>query len=110
MDDEDTGADAGQFFELKTDQSAVCYRFVAKRVRRNQWHIEPTLVTRAVDGVCAPLDAAALLVELREPLGPVGQCPQPQCGGNRPHVAHNGLQALPNIVSPVPGLAAGRSG
>ncbi|MEV5821725.1 GNAT family N-acetyltransferase [Micromonospora harpali] len=66
-DGPDPGASAD--YEVTSDDGTVTYRFAARRLALDHWHIDPASITRRRDGVELPLDALDLCVELRGALG-----------------------------------------
>lgn len=62
-------ADEARVYTVATDLPGVAYRFRARLFALRHFHIEPRDVVREIDGHAAPLDAAALFVELRDTLG-----------------------------------------
>lgn len=66
---DDSAADDTSVFMVVTDQPGVVYRFRARVFALHHFHIQPGDVVREVDGHNAPLDVAALFVELRDTLG-----------------------------------------
>ena len=63
-EDEDNG-----MYTLTPDDSAVHYRFRARVLALEHWHIEPGTLEKTVDGASAPLDAVTLITELKDVLG-----------------------------------------
>lgn len=55
-----------------TDEPTVQYRFQARRMQLDHWHIDPDSLVREVNGQPAPLDALALMIELAPSLGLAG--------------------------------------
>src|SRR5690606_33233454 len=62
-------ADGWGLYRLGTDIPGIEYRFRAKLLSLDHWHIEPASIEKRIDGEAAPLDAMRLILELRETLG-----------------------------------------
>ena len=56
-------------YRLETDRKEAEYRFSARIMALNHWHIEGDSIERSVNGERAPLDALSLILELRDTLG-----------------------------------------
>lgn len=63
-EDEDNGV-----YTLTPDDSAVRYRFRARVLELEHWHIEPGTLEKTINGEPAPLDAVTLITELKDVLG-----------------------------------------
>ncbi|MET8348516.1 MULTISPECIES: IucA/IucC family protein [unclassified Micromonospora] len=61
--------DDRQWYEVRSDDGAVTYRFAARVFALAHWQIDPDSITRHRDGVALPPDAVDLIVELRDTLG-----------------------------------------
>ena len=61
-------ADDEHVYTLSLEQG-VQYRFAARVLELEHWHIEPGTLEKTVDGVPAALDAVTLVTELRDVLG-----------------------------------------
>lgn len=60
---------AGTGWEVAGDDASVRYWFRARLLPLDHWLVDPASVRRRVDGVDRPLDAQALVLELRDQLG-----------------------------------------
>jgi siderophore synthetase component len=56
-------------FRVRSDDGAVEYRFPARLLSLDHWHIDAEAITRSRDGAALPLDALDLVLELRHTLG-----------------------------------------
>lgn len=56
-------------FVIRSDDALTRYRFSARRLRLDHWHIDADSITRHRDGAELPLDALEFFVELRTALG-----------------------------------------
>ncbi|WP_394834180.1 GNAT family N-acetyltransferase [Pendulispora rubella] len=56
-------------YRLATDQANVEYRFRARILQLDHWHIDTESIERFVDGARTPLDSLALILELHTTLG-----------------------------------------
>ncbi|TDC00771.1 IucA/IucC family siderophore biosynthesis protein [Micromonospora fluostatini] len=61
-------ADDG-WYEVHSDDRAVSYRFAARRLALEHWHIDPASITRHRGAEELPLDVVDLCLELRGALG-----------------------------------------
>ena len=61
--------DGGDVFMLETEDRRVQYRFRARRMKLDHWHIETASIERRRDGQSVPLDALAFITEFRSRLG-----------------------------------------
>ncbi|MFC4019900.1 IucA/IucC family protein [Micromonospora sp. GCM10011542] len=61
--------DDGQWYEVRSDDGAVTYRFAARLLALAHWQIDADSITRQRDGVPLPPDAVDLILELRDTLG-----------------------------------------
>ncbi|SCE85839.1 Siderophore synthetase component [Micromonospora echinospora] len=66
--DEPTGP-AARAYVVRSDDGSVEYRFAARLLSLEHWHIDPESITRHRDGAELPLDALDLVTELRGALG-----------------------------------------
>ncbi|MBQ0900999.1 IucA/IucC family siderophore biosynthesis protein [Micromonospora sp. U21] len=63
-----TGDDR-QWYEVRSDDDSVTYRFAARVLALAHWQIDADSITRHRDGTPVPPDAVDLIVELRDSLG-----------------------------------------
>lgn len=64
-----TGPDDRQWYEVRSDDGTVVYRFVARVLALAHWQIDADSITRHRDGESLAPDAVDLIVELRDTLG-----------------------------------------
>ncbi|MEV4657119.1 IucA/IucC family siderophore biosynthesis protein [Micromonospora sp. NPDC049301] len=62
-------ADARQWYEVRSDDGTVTYRFAARVLALAHWQIDADSITRHRDGTTLPPDAVDFIVELRDSLG-----------------------------------------
>ncbi|MFF5180089.1 IucA/IucC family protein [Micromonospora sp. NPDC000316] len=63
------GHDDRQWYEVRSDDGTVTYRFAARLLALEHWQIDADSITRHRDGTPLPPDAVDLIVELRDTLG-----------------------------------------
>ncbi|MBM0232090.1 IucA/IucC family siderophore biosynthesis protein [Micromonospora sp. STR1_7] len=63
------GDDDRQWYEVRSDDGTVTYRFAARVLTLAHWQIDADSITRHRDGASLPPDAVDLIVELRGALG-----------------------------------------
>ncbi|TNH26011.1 IucA/IucC family siderophore biosynthesis protein [Micromonospora orduensis] len=63
------GPDDRRWYEVRSDDGTVTYRFAARVLTLAHWQIDADSITRHRDGVSLPPDAVDLIVELRGALG-----------------------------------------
>ncbi|MEU4397588.1 IucA/IucC family protein [Micromonospora orduensis] len=63
------GDDDRRWYEVRSDDGTVTYRFAARVLALAHWQIDADSITRHRDGVSLPPDAVDLIVELRGALG-----------------------------------------
>ncbi|MET7672507.1 IucA/IucC family protein [Micromonospora luteifusca] len=63
------GPDDRQWYEVRSDDGAVTYRFAARVLALAHWQIDADSITRHRDGSSLPPDAVDLVIELRGALG-----------------------------------------
>ncbi|MGW5558937.1 IucA/IucC family protein [Micromonospora sp. NPDC003944] len=63
------GPDDRQWYEVRSDDGTVTYRFVARVLALAHWQIDADSITRHRDGESLAPDAVDLVVELRDTLG-----------------------------------------
>ncbi|WP_433650536.1 IucA/IucC family protein [Micromonospora zamorensis] len=63
------GPDDRQFYEVRSDDATVTYRFAARVLALAHWQIDADSITRHRDGTPLPPDAVDFIVELRDTLG-----------------------------------------
>ncbi|MEV1318927.1 IucA/IucC family siderophore biosynthesis protein [Micromonospora arborensis] len=63
------GPDDRQWYEVRSDDGAVTYRFAARVLALAHWQIDADSITRHRDGNSLPPDAVDLIIELRDALG-----------------------------------------
>ncbi|WFE55270.1 IucA/IucC family siderophore biosynthesis protein [Micromonospora sp. WMMD1155] len=63
------GSDDRQWYEVRSDDDTVSYRFAARVLALEHWQIDADSITRHRDGTSLPPDAVDLVVELRGTLG-----------------------------------------
>lgn len=56
-------------YELQGDEERVHYRFRAKRMSLDHWHIDPESIEKIVDGQPATLDSMSFIIEFMGSLG-----------------------------------------
>ncbi|MEV0212030.1 IucA/IucC family siderophore biosynthesis protein [Micromonospora sp. NPDC050695] len=64
-----SGPDDRQWYEVRSDDGTVTYRFAARVLTLAHWQIDADSITRHRDGASLPPDAVDLIVELRHTLG-----------------------------------------
>ncbi|WCN78988.1 IucA/IucC family protein [Micromonospora sp. LH3U1] len=64
-----SGPDNRQWYEVRSDDGAVTYRFAARVLALEHWQIDADSITRHRDGTSLAPDAVDLIVELRGALG-----------------------------------------
>ncbi|MEU1591087.1 IucA/IucC family siderophore biosynthesis protein [Micromonospora sp. NPDC005710] len=64
-----TGPDDRQWYEVRSDDGAVSYRFAARLFALAHWQIDADSITRHRDGASLAPDAVDFIVELRDTLG-----------------------------------------
>ncbi|MEV5205878.1 IucA/IucC family siderophore biosynthesis protein [Micromonospora sp. NPDC053740] len=64
-----TGPDERQWYEVRSDDGTVTYRFAARVLALAHWQIDADSITRHRDGTPVAPDAVDLIVELRDTLG-----------------------------------------
>ncbi|MEU8157263.1 IucA/IucC family siderophore biosynthesis protein [Micromonospora sp. NPDC048986] len=64
-----TGPDERQWYEVRSDDGTVAYRFAARVLALAHWQIDADSITRHRDGTSVAPDAVDLIVELRDTLG-----------------------------------------
>ncbi|MCG5463060.1 IucA/IucC family siderophore biosynthesis protein [Micromonospora sp. MED01] len=64
-----TGPDDRQWYEVRSDDGTVTYRFAARVLALAHWQIDADSITRHRDGTPVAPDAVDLIVELRDTLG-----------------------------------------
>lgn len=65
-----TGADGiWQTYVLADEAQRLEYRFHARKMSLDHWHIDPDSIEKSIDGKAAPLDALKFVIEFQEPLG-----------------------------------------
>lgn len=65
----DAKGEAGGLYHLQTEDPQVLYRFWARKMALEHWDIDPFTIEKLRAGRRAPLDAIALVLELRDALG-----------------------------------------
>lgn len=63
------GPDDRQFYEVRSDDGTVTYRFAARVLALAHWQIDADSITRHRDGTSLAPDAVDFIVELRDTLG-----------------------------------------
>ncbi|MFI7594415.1 IucA/IucC family protein [Micromonospora sp. NPDC049359] len=63
------GPDDRQWYEVRSDDDLITYRFAARVLALAHWQIDADSITRHRDGTSLPPDAVDLIVELRGTLG-----------------------------------------
>ncbi|MFF0177377.1 IucA/IucC family protein [Micromonospora profundi] len=63
------GDDDRQWYEVRSDDGTVTYRFAARLLALKHWQVDADSITRRRDGTSLPPDAVDLIVELRGTLG-----------------------------------------
>ncbi|WP_433549970.1 IucA/IucC family protein [Micromonospora zamorensis] len=63
------GTDDRKFYEVRSDDGTVTYRFAARVLALAHWQIDADSITRHRDGTPLPPDAVDFIVELRGTLG-----------------------------------------
>ncbi|KOX04914.1 IucA/IucC family protein [Micromonospora sp. NRRL B-16802] len=63
------GDDDRQWYEVRSDDGTVTYRFAARLLALEHWQVDADSITRRRDGTSLPPDAVDLIVELRGTLG-----------------------------------------
>ncbi|MER7590813.1 IucA/IucC family siderophore biosynthesis protein [Micromonospora sp. NPDC127501] len=63
------GPDDRQWYELRSDDGTVTYRFAARVLALAHWQVDADSITRHRDGIALAPDAVDLIVELRDTLG-----------------------------------------
>ncbi|MEW1588304.1 IucA/IucC family siderophore biosynthesis protein [Micromonospora vinacea] len=63
------GPDDRQWYEVRSDDGTVTYRFAARVLALAHWQIDADSITRHRDGTSVAPDAVDLIVELRDTLG-----------------------------------------
>ncbi|WP_245714733.1 IucA/IucC family protein [Micromonospora inyonensis] len=66
---DDPAGPSGRTYLVRSDDGSVEYRFAARLLSLEHWHIDPASITRHRDGAELPLDALDLCTELRGALG-----------------------------------------
>ncbi|WP_433308191.1 IucA/IucC family protein [Micromonospora sp. CA-269861] len=64
-----SGPDDRQWYEIRSDDGTVTYRFAARVLALAHWQIDADSITRHRDGTSLAPDAVDLIVELRDTLG-----------------------------------------
>ncbi len=65
-----TGTDDNwQTYALANEELRLEYRFRARRMSLDHWHIDPESIEKSIGGKSAPLDALRFVIEFRKPLG-----------------------------------------
>nr|WTA64771.1 IucA/IucC family siderophore biosynthesis protein [Micromonospora sp. NBC_00855] len=64
-----SGPDDRQWYEVRSDDGTVTYRFAARVLALAHWQIDADSITRHRDGMSLAPDAVDLIVELRDTLG-----------------------------------------